>query len=190
MTRRWTIGVDPGATGGITFLESDGTCYVYPMPLIGKEVDLESIKQWCAIYGPRFTVDYWDGWHAWIEKAQAFPGVTKPEECPKCGLVTMRRQSQGVVSTGTFMRGAALIEGCFVGMGIECTRVAAKDWQKGMLGLYLPRGRKAIKAKSIARARYLFPSVTFKRTPRCRMYSHGMTDSALIAEYGSRVTVL
>ncbi len=197
MTRLWTIGVDPGQTGGFAYLGPDGECYVYPMPLIGKEVDLESIKQWCAIYGPRFTVDYWDGWHAWIEKAQAFPGVMKPETCRKCGLVTQRRQSQGVVSTGTFMRGAGLIWGCLIGMGIECTQVDAKDWQKIMLlrnaqGALapVPRGRKALKAASIAKARKLFPSVDFKRTPRCKTHSDGMTDSALIAAYGSRITVV
>ena len=194
MTRRWTIGVDPGQTGGITFLDSDGGCYVYPMPLVGKEVDLAWIKDRCN--GLQKFLG-WSGWHAWIEKAQAFPGIEKAYLCPSCGLVTRRRQPQGVVSTGTFMRGAGLIEGLLVGMGIECTRVAAKDWQKIMLlrnaqGTLapVPRGRKALKAASIAKARKLFPSVDFKRTPRCKTCSDGMTDSALIAAFGSRITVL
>ncbi len=192
--KRWTIGVDPGLTGGITFLNSDGECYVYPMPLAGKEVDLGWIVEKCYLFR-RFVG--WEDWHAWIEKAQAFPGVMKPETCRKCGLVTQRRQAQGVVSTGAFMRGAGLIEGCLVGMGIECTQVDAKDWQKIMLlrnaqGALapVPRGRKALKAASIAKARKLFPSVDFKRTPRCKTHSDGMTDSALIAAYGSRITVV
>ncbi len=184
--KRWTIGVDPGLTGGITFLNSDGECYAYPMPLVGKEVDLGWIVDKCSRF--RQLVG-WSGWHAWIEKAQAFPGVTKRELCPQCGFATERRQSQGVVSTGTSMRGAGLLEGCFSGMGIKCTRVAAKDWQRFMLGP-VPRGRKAIKAASIVEAQKLFRSVTFKRTPRCTTCSDGMTDSALIAAYGSRSTVV
>lgn len=183
--KRWTIGVDPGAAGGIAFLDPDGACHVYPMPLVGKEVDLDWIKVRCNGF-QKFVG--WSGWYAWIEEAQAFPGVTKPEKCHKCGLVTMRRQAQGVVSTGTFMRGAALIEGCFIGMGIECTRIKAKAWQKIMLGPI--RGRKALKVASIAKARELFPSVDFKRTPRCRTHSDGMTDSALIAVCGSRITIV
>lgn len=186
--KRWTIGVDPGATGGIAFLSPEGGCHVYPMPMVGKEVDLGWIKDRCDQYRSTEYVGGFDNWHAWIEEAQAFPGVTKPEKCRKCGLVTMRRQAQGVVSTGTFMRAAGLIEGCFVGMGIDCTRVKAKEWQNVMLtGM---RGRSALKAASIAQARDRFPSATFKRTPRCTTYSDGMTDSALVAAYGSRITLV
>ncbi len=198
--KRWTIGVDPGQQGGFTILNSNGGCHIYPIPLVDKEVDLEWLMLRCNTF--RKYGD-WREWHAWIEKVQAFPGALKPIECPRCKLVNLHRQPQGVVSTGTFMRGAGLIEGCFVGMGIACTRIAAKDWQKIMLGYYSafgmgeprtgkcpPRGRAALKAASIAEAQRRFPSATFKRTARCRTYSDGMADSALIAVYGSRITLV
>ena len=184
----WTIGVDPGKEGGMTIFLDDKLTSVHALPFVGKDLALRDIMVWCERLNLGHKKVGWDHWHAWIEEAQAFPGKLKPEKCRKCGLVTMRRQAQGVVSTGTFMRGAGLIEGCFIGMGIDCTRIKAKAWQKIMLtGM---RGRAALKAASIAQARQLFPSVTFKRTQRCRTYSDGMTDSALIAVCGSRITVV
>lgn len=183
-----TIGVDVGAKGGLTFMCGTIEAYlvaVYPMPMVGNEIDLGQIeariKQWMRA---------WPGeWHAWIEEAQAFPGVMKPEKCRKCGLVTQRRQSQGVVSTGTFMRGAGLVEGCLRTLGIECTLIKAQAWQKIMLGPGRPRGRVPLKLASIRKARELFPEVGFKRTSRCTTYSDGMADSALIAACGSKMNV-
>lgn len=185
MTNKWTIGVDPGAKGGFTILGSNGACYVFPLPLVGKEVDLDWIAEKCNQY--REYVG-WHGWHAWIEKTQAMRRPPRgATACPACGSLPA---TQGVVSTGTFMRGAGLVEGCLRGMGIDCTRIKAQEWQTIMLGPNRPRGRAALKAASIAKARALFPGVTFKRTSRCTTYSDGMTDSALIAACGSKMTVV
>ncbi len=182
-----TIGVDPGFRGGLTYMRGTieaNLVAVYPMPMVGKEIDLDQIKEWTK----RWILMWGGDWHAWIEDAQA---MRRPQRgataCPACGSLP---GTQGVVATGTFMRGAGLVEGCLRGIGIECTRIKAQTWHKSMLGPTRPRGRAAVKAASIVRARELFPGVDFKRTARCTTYSDGMTDSALIAAHGSKMNVV
>lgn len=191
-----TIGIDPGQKGGIAILlrrnmttVGNGFAWellgVHPMPLVGKEPGLDAIVEWIWRAGWLGQGSDGKNWHAWIEDAQAMrrprPGATA---CPACGSLPA---TQGVVATATFVGGARLIEGCLRGMGIECTRIKAQEWQKIMLGPKRPRGRVPLKLASIRKARGMFPEVNFKRTARCTTYSDGMTDAALIAAYGSRM---
>ena len=119
------IGFDPGLKGGWSLMSTSNRISVFPMPVLDGQVDVADIRALltACVKGPLIT------FHAYIEKAQAFPGITKLVCCKRCGLETHQRQAQGVVSTGTFMEGAGLIRGLLIGMGIEVTRIAAKEWQ-------------------------------------------------------------
>lgn len=198
-----TIGVDPGAWGGFAFTRLANRAEVYPMPMVGKEVNLEQIKEWT-----KHWILMWGGeWHAWIEESLEVGYKPADPACHACqgtGKVHVAsfksrpcpcRTHQGLHATGRLLHSAGLVEGCLRTLGIECTRIPAPAWQSVMLGLKrakepIAKHRAALKAASIATARRLFPDVNFKRTSRCTTFSDGMTDSALIAVCGSRMTVV
>lgn len=66
-------------------------------------------------------------------------------------------------------------------MRIPFQVVAPQTWQKRMLTF-----KGDTKAASVEVAKRMYPSFTFKRTPRCTTYHDGMADAALIATYGWR----
>ncbi len=154
-------GIDPGFTGAISCIETDGTATVIDMPVIrtikkgkaGKtstkqELDGVGVKQELLNTNPS---------HVFIEKAQTMPG-------------------QGIASTGRYMDGYGQIKGICIGLGLPYTLVHPRTWKKLIMH---DMGKE--KGESIVRAKQLFPSVDLPLKK-----DHGKADALLIAEYGRR----
>ena len=175
------IGIDPGVSGAIacgsppasvpppTFPAGARAASGHPlgevvdMPVLrtmsGKRqknlVDLQGLKEilekWIRKKGPAWEM------HCFLEEAQAMPG-------------------QGIVSTGSYMRGFGAIEGLLAGLGIPYTLVRPQVWKKVMMA-----GMDKEKEASIVRAKQLWPSIALDRKK-----DHGRADALLIMEYGRR----
>lgn len=196
---RVTIGVDPGARGGFAFTRPTNWVEVYPMPMVGKEVNLEQIKEWT-----KHWILMWGGeWHAWIEESLEVGYKPADPVCRICqgnGKVYMAsfrsrpcpcRTRQGLRATARLLRSAGLVEGCLRALGIECTRISAPAWQSVALGLRrtkqpIKERRAALKAASIKMAKIRFPGICLRRTDRSRVDDHNLADAANIAWVGSR----
>lgn len=83
---------------------------------------------------------------------------------------------QGVVAMFTFGEGFGKIKGILEAFGIEYELVTPQKWKN-----YFQI--KADKQTSIRKAKFLFPDVNFKRTPKCRTDSDGLAEALLIADY-------
>lgn len=154
-------GIDPGASGGIAHLVA-GVLEVIPMPWITNEgIDGPVLKQFLA-YSK----------HVFIEQVQVRPG-------------------QSVVALKTSLTQWGRCCGIVEGMGIPLTLVHPQTWRKEM-ECQIPKGgtpearRRALKARSIVRARQIWPRERFLPTERCKVANDGMCEAALIAEYGRR----
>ena len=125
------IGIDPGISGAVILMETDGTLLdALPMPSIktGKASRVNA----AAIVG--FLSQYSGFEHCYIEQVSAMPG-------------------QGVSSMFSFGHSAGVVEGLIAGMGIPYSKTTPQAWKKayGLIG----------KDKDAARSRAveLYPSV-------------------------------
>ena len=67
---------------------------------------------------------------------------------------------------------------------IPFVEVEARSWQKKIFGdLGVQYNSKTTKQASIQAAKQLFPGFNFKRTERCKVDDHNMTDSSLIGYF-------
>jgi len=87
-------------------------------------------------------------------------------------------------STFNFGMGFGLIRGILAALEIPYQLVTPKKWQDVMLH---GENRKDTKAASVRVALRLFPQANFFVSERSKKHHHGMTDAALIAEYGRRM---
>jgi len=152
------IGIDNGMKGAIALLAT-GKVIVYPMPILGKEVD-------CTRFLKLIETLSFDGGnvHSTIEHPTCMP-------------------KQSTQSTLTYGVHCGVIRGILEAVGIPYTLVRPRDWQKEML-----KGVKGenTKQKSVKAAKRLFPGVSLLPTEKCRKDSDGMSDALLMAEYGRR----
>ena len=192
--KRITIGFDPGKTGAYAFLHPSGDCTVHSMPVIDNKIDVATIRD---------HIDVWregsmESFQAWVEEAQPMAYSPAKPDCTLCGGTGKLalgsqcpcRRRQGLASSFHYAKGAGLIVGCLIGMDIDCNEVAAKTWQRAMLPADTPRGRKNVKAASILAVHRRHPTLSLRRTSRCKVDSPDMADAVNIAGYGSRITVL
>jgi len=103
--------------------------------------------------------------HVILEKAQSMPG-------------------QGVASMFSIGLGYGLYRGILTALGIPHTLVHPKTWQTVMFR-DLPKSD--TKAMSYIVCMRLWPSHSWLASPRCHKPHDGLTDAALIAEYGRRL---
>jgi hypothetical protein len=104
------LGIDPGKTGGIAVVSSEGQL-LYLVPCGDVEVDtIDRLKCAYSLYGP---------FKAYIERVASFPG-------------------QGVSSTFTFGVRYGVIRGVLSTIGIPFIDVPPQTWQK-TLGLSQPK---------------------------------------------------
>lgn len=106
---KYVLGVDPGATGTIVVLTSDGG-YVnhtlMPMKMIGKS------NRVCGHGISDFLEKYLDDIsHAWVEQVGAMPG-------------------QGVTSMFSFGYQAGGVQCALEALGIKCHRITPQKWKK------------------------------------------------------------
>jgi hypothetical protein len=167
------IGIDPGNSGALTkmFIKNGSiiTIDIIDMPII-------KIGQKNQLDGPAIRDFIASSDHIFIESSQAMPRFKKgnksqrEERCPVCG----QEPSQGIVSTGSYLKGAGILIGICIGLKISYTEVHPKTWKAAMM-----RDMPKEKGSSILRCKQLFPSIILTRKK-----DHGKADSCLIAEWG------
>ena len=128
------IGIDPGKTGAIAFLDS-ATSFgkVHDMPWIAKDIDIQQVKGWLKDARQK------DYCVACLEYQQAFP-------------------RQGAVSAYTLGEGVGQLKGLLLGMEIAFEEVRPAKWK---VALSIPV--KAPKEQSMMAARRLFPEADLGR---------------------------
>lgn len=156
------IGVDPGKEGFITTIDEEQVINHYPVPKIGKEVDLnelsETIFRIAQMCDPNKTVVV-------IEDVHAIPGSGAGQTFNFGGICWALRMG-------------------FTMCGFRIVLVSPKKWQKEMYEGIRPNANK--KVMSVQAAKRLFPNHNICRNSRCKVPDDNLTDSLLIAEYGRR----
>ena len=165
---RFTIGIDPGLSGGIAVLDGSGDIInlaTMPTTLHGRRKTVCVRKLWEFLDNydiPLVTVV--------IESAQKFSAGTNALTSTWFG----------------FGRITALLELQKIRHEIVSSPAT---WQKTFWTKpKMPKGKKFdTKEASIVAAKRLFPTHDFIPTSRSKKPSDGLTDAALIAEYGRRL---
>lgn len=155
-------GIDPGFSGGISFLKAGAgasstvVIRTIPMPIIEvkkkKYIDVTDVKNKLIAHHPN---------KVYLEKVGARPG-------------------QGVTSMFSFGYWSGVLEGLCAGMNIPYTLIPPQTWMKEVLG-GLPKDSAK---SSVIYATRTWPYATWKKSELAKNYHDGMTDSACIAYYG------
>ena len=150
-------GIDVGKSGGIVFLDEHLNIYsLHTMPMIGKEYDIQELKNILA--NP-----YLDILHLAIENVHAIQGPT------------------GNSSNFSFGLGKGILMGMVSGLEIPYTLVNPKTWQ-GIAWEGVTKQADTKKTSLVASKR-LFPTESFLATQRSRVPHDGLVDAALIGYY-------
>lgn len=166
------IGIDPGSDGYIViWIEAWSIYKTYPMPKIGKEIDLKALWQLFVDEIPQTSDMY-----AVIEDVHAIFGSSAK-------------------ATWSFSWATCALNAYLVARAIPFTRIAPKVWQKQMWeGVSLQKrpsssGKTEVndtKAISEVAAKRIFPDYDFRRTPKCSTNDNNNIDAMLICEYAKR----
>lgn len=155
------LGIDPGLDGGLALVSGQEITRTEPIPV----VNVKDSKREYDIAQLVRTIKHWNPDHVLIEKQQAM-------------------KAQGVSSMFSIGNGYGIMRGVVVALGIPHTLVHPKTWQKEMFK-DLPKSD--TKAMSYIVCQRLWPANSWLATLRCKKPHDGMTDAALIAEYGNRL---
>lgn len=151
------IGIDPGISGSIVVLLSDGA-FVEALPTPSIKTGKASRVNAAAIVG--FLNEYKDSVeHCYIEQVGAMPG-------------------QGTASMFSFGHSAGVVEGLIAGMGIPYSKITPQAWKKS----YNLIGKDKDAARS--RAVELYPQV---RLLDLKGKGQAIADAIFIARYGAGV---
>jgi len=153
------IGIDPGKSGAVAFL-NDRLIDVVSCPIIpGKKSRKEYDERGMAdVFIQRLDFDPKNETRAFMEKAQAMP-------------------KQGVSSMFNYGTGYGIWIGILAALGIPYELVTPRRWKKDMLA-DLPGDDQ--KARSVIAANRLFPHCRYKKK------DHNKAEALLIAEWGRR----
>lgn len=150
-------GIDPGATGALALIHSDGFAEVV-----------------------RATKDPTETLTAYLHKM-----ARENDLMHEAVYVALEQQQsireQGVKSTFTTGRRFGQLEGMLVSCGVPHILVRPKEWQKtfGLTKKYSSKAER--KAAHIETARRLFPSIEIKKS------YDGVADALLLAEHARRL---
>ena len=162
----YSCGIDIGKSGFIV-IHSDGEFNKFPIPLIGKEIDINEFKKILLMHKIN---------HCVIEDLHAIYG-----------------SSAG--STFSFGYVCGITEALLTSLNIPFTKVSPKTWQKEMWeGIpiqYKPSttGKTKVvdtKATSLIAAKRLFPNESFLKTQRSKVPDNNLVDAILLCEYCRR----
>lgn len=160
------IGIDPGITGAVVALGSDGNFQYWKMPVkpAGKLVEIDFVY----LRGMLRDIDgRYDGLHVYLERAVPF--------------------AMGTKSAFNYGRGFAAIEHSLQDLDIPYTLVEPGKWTK-VMHAGIAKDWKA-KAKSIVAVQRLFPKEA-RQIPKNKngKMHEGVMDALLLAGYGQRQT--
>jgi crossover junction endodeoxyribonuclease RuvC len=162
-------GIDPGLDGALAALSVNDVAMVSAvvMPVIGKKgkgkriLDNKAIANWFRNMNRTYEIR-----SVFLEAVHSMPG-------------------QGVVSTGSLMRGFGSIEGILDTLDLPWSAVPPQTWKKVVLV-----GTKKDKAAAIAHVRRNYDrldSSIMYATLQSRTYHDGIADALCIADYGRRI---
>ncbi len=181
------LGVDTGKEGGIVMLDPMGVIVgTWLMPVIraGNKTLSRGPRKGKTIKAGRDRFDL-PGIHALFAKIVVVDarGVASDVRAA-VELVTPMPLAYG--TTTTFFGqgyGLALIEMALTSLGIPYDLMSAQKWQGVML---TGAGTEDRKAASVVIAQRKWPKQDWRRSEKARKAHDGLTDAALIAEYGRR----
>ena len=153
-----TVGIDPGLAGGLAAITPDG-------------LDL-CVMPTVEVNGRRYLderrlVD-WLTTYA-IQKPLVFIEAVGA------------RPGQGVVSMFSFGTSWGLLRGICAGLSLPYQLVRPQEWQNALLKGQ-PKGSEYLVASR------LWPNADWRASERCTTPHSGLVDSALIAEFGRRLS--
>lgn len=149
------LGIDPGASGAMAWMEEDGSLIaIEDMPSIQVKVG-KGMRTRVSAAMLANLVRFRIPTMAYVEKVGAMPG-------------------QGTASMFAFGYSAGLVEGVLAGLGIPVTHVAPQSWKASSR---IP----AAKGAARMRAGQLFPG---HAGAFARVKDDGRAEAALIALYG------
>jgi hypothetical protein len=154
MIEKQYIGLDPGKDGAIVILKGENvTKYTYP--LIGKEYDIQAIRD-------IFLTFEADNCHIVLENVHAIAGGSAK-------------------ANWSFSRGKAILETLCVSYDLPFTMVNPKAWQK-IVHQGIPKMDKA-KDMTLLAIKRLYPTVDLRKNERCRKPHDGIYDALGMAHY-------
>lgn len=151
------FGIDPGKSGAMAVISDLASTAEKPYVRI-VPFDEEAYRGVLKFYVEH---DYEHIGGAVVERVNAMPG-------------------QGVTSMFSFGTNYGYIQGLLAAYGIPYELVLPRVWKKAF-------GVTSDKNTSIEVAKRMFPTVSFKRTERCRKDDDGAAESALLAAYAKRI---
>ena len=158
------IGIDPGKTGAMAAIHSDGNIAVSVFFIAGKELDIVKISNWLYKQATKE-----DKVIACIEKVHAM------RRRPSGGG---EARVQGVTSTFTFGKNVGILYGILGTLEIPLYEVSPQSWKKLILADTAKDKQAAIDYCIKA-----YPNVSLLATPRSKKPHDGMADSICIARY-------
>lgn len=153
------LGIDPGLTSGaVAIVRSDGTAAFADMPTLGDGTTLE-----VDVLALAALIRSWKPDHAFVERAQFFPG---------------QGGSSAFKYGGAYFAARAAVTLCYV----PTTPVMPGVWKKHF-SLRGGKGKALTVAKDRARQRaiQLYPKLAYGMA---RQLDHGRAEALLIAHYG------
>ena len=176
------LGIDPGADGGIAWINGNHNASAIVTPIIDKRIDFKSFCELLRDQVPTIVI---------IEKPQMM-GTGSQQASLSSGI------NYGLMLGACFSRGIPVHEVSPITwktkMGL--TDPSPKKRAKGSDPKAKPTSAersakdKARKEKSIRLAAQTFPSVDLRASDRCRNYHDGKAEALLIAEYGRRFVLM
>lgn len=156
-----TIGIDPGLTGAVAFVDSRGSCTFEDMPTLSlpgnpyvkRRVDAKRLAELLRSNCP----------------------IGEPVRALVEAVRTMGGQNNAVQTQGSLMRTLGAIEAVLEVLRIEFESVEPQRW-KGFYAIGADKG------DSLAVARKLYPTA-----PLNRKADHNKAEALLIAHYAQRV---
>ncbi len=166
--KRLVVGVDPGLTGELAFVELPGEGM--PLRVLGIEDMPVEGGQVCAVRLGRLLAAAASAYlniNSWLvmERQIAMPG--------RDSATGVRSRSMGAVSAMNFGRGGGIVEGCCAGLGIRFSTVGAMVWKVSL-------GMAADKKESLVYIRGRFPEAAKWLT---RAKDHGRGDALGVAAW-------
>jgi hypothetical protein len=167
---KYSIGIDPGASGAIVVIDDKNNVLIKPTPKTGKEIDVHQLAS--------FLKEFTENSYCVIEDVHSIFGV-------------------GAKSNFQFGRALGLVEGIISTLGIPYSKITPKKWQarmwEGIKPIEINTGKLTkegnikyktdTKKTSLIAAKRIFPNVNFVPTERSKKDHDGSIDAALIAKY-------